>query len=42
MPEKPDACRFRQRWRTCGSVVVADRHMPSEQCGAGKMAALRH
>ncbi len=33
---------FRQRWRTCGGVVLADRHMPSEQCGARKMAALRH
>ena len=25
-----------------GGVVLADRHMPSEQCGARKMAALRH
>lgn len=33
---------FRQRWRTCGGVVLVDRHMPSEQCGARKMAALRH
>ncbi|WP_349813612.1 IS66 family transposase [Escherichia coli] len=30
------------RWRTCGGVVLADRHMPSEQCGTRKMAALRH
>ncbi|WP_420054365.1 IS66 family transposase [Escherichia coli] len=27
---------------TCGGVVLADRHMPSEQCGARKVAALRH
>ncbi len=33
---------FRQRWRTCGGVVLADRHMPSEQCRARKMAALRY
>ncbi len=26
----------------CGGVVLADRHMPPEQCGARKMAALRH
>ena len=32
----------RQCWRTCGGAVLADRHMPSEQCGTGKMAALRH
>ncbi len=31
-----------QRWRTCGGVVLADRHMPPEQCGTRKMAALRH
>ena len=32
----------RQCWRTCGGAVLADRYMPSEQCGTGKMAALRH
>ena len=33
---------FWQRWRTCGGVVLADRYMPSKQCGTRKMAALRH
>ncbi|CTT78367.1 putative transposase [Escherichia coli] len=33
---------FRQRWRTCGGVVLANRHMPSEQYRARKMAALRY
>nr|WP_249543833.1 hypothetical protein [Escherichia coli] len=41
-PEKLALRGFRQRWRTCGGVVLADRHMPSEQCGTRKMAALRH
>ena len=41
-PEELAVRGFRQRWRTCGGVVLADRHMPSEQCGARKMAALRY
>lgn len=35
----------RKNWLFAGSdsgVVLADRHMPSEQCGARKVAALRH